>query len=89
MTREELKTLKPGEILYDKKYGFKFELASVCPYWRGFLSQAEIERQRPDGYDLCLKPVEGQDYQGLYKFENHFTFGRGIYINSKRMKRGV
>ena len=86
MTRKELSTLAPGSIVYDKAHGLPFEFVMACPCWNGFLPSKDLAERKPDSYDLLLKPVNGQDYYGLYKFENHFTFGRGLYIDSKQLK---
>ena len=73
MTKAELKTLKAGDIISDKKYGFKFELVKVCTYNTAFNGKV---------IDLMLIPVDGQNYKGLYTFEKGYT-----YINSKRMNK--
>jgi hypothetical protein len=89
MTKKDAKALTKGAIVYDKAHGFPFEFVRLCPYWKGFLSSAELGNRNPDGYELLLKPIENQDYFGLYKFEHHYTFGRGISIDSKKMKKEI
>ena len=87
MTRKEALATKPGDIVYDKKFGFPFEVVRVCPWWIGFLTYQETQTTPPNGYNITLKPVEGQDNQGEYKFEPHYTFGRGISIDIKKLKK--
>jgi hypothetical protein len=88
MRRTELVKLAPGDIVYDKQHGLPFEFVSISPIWNGFLTTKELNERKPDSYELVLKPIDGQDYYGLYKFGNHYTFGRGISIDSKKMKLG-
>ena len=88
MNRAELKKLSQGDIIYDKQHGLPFEFVSISPVWNGFLTSKELSERKPDSYELVLKPIEGQDYYDLYKFKNHYTFGRGISIDSRKMKLG-
>lgn len=88
MRRTELEKLSPGMTIYDKQHGLPFEFVSISRIWNGFLTSKEMSERQPDSYELVLKPIEGQDYYNLYKFENHYTFGRGISIDSKKMKLG-
>ncbi len=88
MTRQELSTLQAGDIVYDKAHGLPFEFVRANPCWNGFLTSKQIENRKPDNYLVTLKPIEGQDYFGLYKFEHHYTFGRGIDIDSKHLRIG-
>lgn len=50
MTRTELKTLKPGDIVYDKKDGLAYEFVQAEPFYYQW---------QLIGYDLLLKPCAG------------------------------
>lgn len=88
MTKKQLESLTAGDIVYDKAHGLPFEFVSINPCWKGFLTSREIATRKPDHYLVTLKPVEGQDYFGLYKFEHVYTFGWGIKFDSKQIRIG-
>ena len=51
MTKAELKTVKAGDIVYDKN-GRKYEVLEVCRYQVAFFGSVN---------DLYLKPCDGGD----------------------------
>ena len=86
MTRKEVKILKKEDIVYDKKYGFPFIVKGISPVWNGFLSNEELETKKPNRYYIIVAPVKEQDYAEIYKFQNTYTFGAGLMIDSRKLR---